>query len=107
MVRQRGLSTRKTTEAEPQGLTLGRWLKKAQVRRPVRGAFNPLAFRGERRSHHACFRIVARISVRISPREFLPVFASILLTALATLCQAASVHGVVTDTSGAKSLAPT
>ena len=40
--------------------------------------------------------------IRISPRVFLPVFAAILLTAFATPCQAASVHGVVTDTSGAK-----
>jgi iron complex outermembrane receptor protein/vitamin B12 transporter len=40
--------------------------------------------------------------IRISPREFLPAFATILLTAFATLCQAASIHGVVTDASGAK-----
>jgi iron complex outermembrane receptor protein/vitamin B12 transporter len=41
-------------------------------------------------------------SVRILSRAFLPVFAAILFTAFATLCQAASIHGVVTDASGAK-----
>jgi iron complex outermembrane receptor protein/vitamin B12 transporter len=41
-------------------------------------------------------------SVRILSRAFLPVFAAILFTASATLCQAASIHGVVTDASGAK-----
>ena len=41
-------------------------------------------------------------SVRILSRAFLPVFADILFTASATLCHAASVHGIVTDASGAK-----
>jgi iron complex outermembrane receptor protein/vitamin B12 transporter len=40
--------------------------------------------------------------IRISPRVYFPLFAAILLTAFATLCHAASVHGVVTDASGAK-----
>ena len=40
--------------------------------------------------------------IGISPRVYLPLIASILLTALATLCQAASIHGVVTDASGSK-----
>jgi iron complex outermembrane receptor protein/vitamin B12 transporter len=35
-------------------------------------------------------------------RAFLPVFAATLFTAFATLCPAASIHGVVTDASGAK-----
>jgi iron complex outermembrane receptor protein/vitamin B12 transporter len=38
--------------------------------------------------------------IRISPRLHFPFFATIFLTTLATLCQAASVHGVVTDISG-------
>ena len=60
----------KPLEASPLRPFLGRWLEKAQVRRPVPGAFNPLAFRGERRSHHACFRICARSP---EPRAFLHV----------------------------------
>ena len=38
---------------------LGRWLKRAQVRRPVLGVFNRFAFRGGRRSHRACLLIIA------------------------------------------------
>jgi iron complex outermembrane receptor protein/vitamin B12 transporter len=40
--------------------------------------------------------------VRISFRTFLSISAVVLLAALATRCQAASIHGVVTDASGAK-----
>jgi iron complex outermembrane receptor protein/vitamin B12 transporter len=40
--------------------------------------------------------------IRISRGVYFPLFASILLTVLTTLCHAASVHGVVTDASGAK-----
>jgi len=40
--------------------------------------------------------------VRNSPRESLLLFTTILLTVFATLCQAASIHGVVTDTSAGK-----
>ncbi len=48
------------------------------------------------------FAFLRGLSVRISPREFLSAFVSILLTAFSTLCPAASIHGVVTDTLGAK-----
>jgi iron complex outermembrane receptor protein/vitamin B12 transporter len=40
--------------------------------------------------------------VRASLGKFLPAFTTILLTAIATLCPAASIHGVIADTSGAK-----
>ena len=54
-------------EARPIGGSLGRWLEKAQVRRPVLGAPHPLAFRGERRSEHALFQPSARtVDVRLS-----------------------------------------
>ena len=79
---------------------LGRWLEKAQVRRPVLGAFNPLAFRGERRSHHACFRISAR--TRLSRALPSRIRLSFCLQLAAAICPAASIRGVVTDASGAK-----
>src|ERR1017187_5212476 len=41
-------------------------------------------------------------SVRAFRRAFLPAFAAILLTTYTMLCGAASIHGVVTDPSGAK-----
>src|ERR1017187_368569 len=50
---------RKPLETGPLGSCLGRWLKWAQVRRPVLGVFNRFAFRGGRRSHRACLLIVA------------------------------------------------
>jgi vitamin B12 transporter len=40
--------------------------------------------------------------VRISPRVYFTLFATVLLAALATECHAASIHGVVTDATGAK-----
>ncbi len=80
------------------GLSLGRWLEKAQVRRPVLGAFNPLAFRGERRSYHA---FSASLRTRLS-RALSCIFSVILLTFAATICPAASIRGVVTDARGAK-----
>jgi vitamin B12 transporter len=39
--------------------------------------------------------------VRISPRVYCTLFAATLLVAFATVCHAASIHGVVTDASGA------
>jgi iron complex outermembrane receptor protein/vitamin B12 transporter len=42
------------------------------------------------------------LPIRISPRVYFTLFAAILFTAFATVCHAASIHGVVTDASGAK-----
>jgi hypothetical protein len=63
---------------------------------------NPLAFRGERRSYHACFRaIFARHFSTFLSRTFCACFAGFQLWPQRH-CPAASIRGVVTDASGAK-----
>src|ERR1035441_4135261 len=89
---------RKPLKADPLGSLLGRWLEKAQVRRPVLNALTHLRSEG---NEGAIMPISADLRARLScalPR----IFTAILLTAFGAVCPAASIHGVVTDASGAK-----
>ena len=61
---------------------------------------NPLAFRGERRSLHACFRIIPHLSVAQTAHFCFHRHSSSALPRISA--QAASIRGVVTDASGAK-----
>ena len=79
--------------------SLGRWLRKAQVRRPVLGAQPACVPRGtkEPSCHFACFSACLRAgSSPLFPGYFFP---------FVTAAHAASIRGVVTDASGAASLA--
>jgi hypothetical protein len=69
---------------------------------------NPLAFRGERRSFHAhvFLKSILLCAKYLRLRWILPrVLTVLLLIAAASASFAASIRGVVTDTTGAKSLA--
>jgi vitamin B12 transporter len=82
--------------AAPRGMLLGRWLKRAQVRRPVYGAFTRLRSEG---NEGAMMRFPAFLKARPSLRTL---FLVLSLSFSAALCPAASIRGMVTDASGAK-----
>src|ERR1035438_6093833 len=80
------------------GSFLGRWLEKAQVRRPVRGTFTRLRSEG---NEGAMMPFSAMLRSGLS-RVLFSLLPFTLLIVFGTMCQAASIRGVVTDVSGAK-----
>ena len=92
------LGTRETTEDGPQGLFLGRWLKRRKSGdRSLR--LQPLS-RSEG-DEGAVMPVCSSLRARPG-RALPPIIAVILILLLCSACQAASIRGVVTDTAGAK-----
>src|ERR1035438_8766446 len=89
----------------PLGVSVGRWLEEAQVRRPVLAP--PTRLRSEG-NEGAFMPDSAQFAFRhFLPRVFPRAFALFLLAGAVAVSPAASIRGTVTDTSGAKVTAAT